>query len=207
MWRCYRQIQIQERCTHEDTAQVSAASNCCLFETGVNRRSVWGGGGGRRACLPQRRLLSPGENCLQIPNMCNFIYALTAIISPSFTALCWHALHALGSSGSTCILYLSDTRVCCCCVCAMCRLAHCFVFGCSCKLLPTRVLFRVRCGLNSSSPGLFMLLLLLLLLFLLFDKLLLTPFRRCCCCCCVARCMCAHYARLQLLQLQQQQQQ
>lgn len=92
-------------------------------------------------------------------------------------------------------------------VCVMCRLAHCFVFGCSCKLLPTRVLFRVRCGLNSSSPGLFMLLLLLLLLlFLLFDKLLLTPFRRCCCCCCVARCMCAHYARLQLLQLQQQQQ-
>lgn len=166
------------------------------------------GEGGRCACLPQRRLLSPGENCLQIPNMCNFIYALTAIISPSFTALCWHALHALGSSGSsTCILYLSDTRVYCC-VCVMCRFAHCFVFGCSCKLLPTRVLFRVRCGLNSSSPGLFMLmLLLLLLLFLLFDKLLLTPFRRCCCCCCVARCMCAHYARLQLLQLQQQQQQ
>jgi len=32
--------------------------------------------------------LSPGENGLQIPNMCNFIYALTAIISPSFTELC-----------------------------------------------------------------------------------------------------------------------
>jgi len=77
-------------------------------------------------------------------------------------------------------------------------LAHCIVFDCSCKLLSTRVLFSVRCGLNS-LPGLFMPFLNLKNFFFLlinycshsFEGVVVIATDV------VARCMYAHYARLQ----------
>lgn len=132
--------------------------------------------------LPTAETVSGRGWCLQIHNMCNFIYALTAIISPSFTALTRFtcpgpALEiARISQIHSCIVFCLWLR-------------SCKLFGFSFHFF----FFRLRCGLNNFAWFIYAFFMFVFFSSLYFDKLLLTPFQRCCCWCCCLCCCCCCY--------------